>query len=138
MLICAATSRAYRPHLVEWIEHHLLLGVNHFVLYDTRTNESNQPGMDSFPKGHFFEASNAASDTLSNVLVDYIQAGIVSVVQWPYQNCVRGMASGRMVSDFKLPGTISHNAALASCYSRFRDKSRWIAHVDDDEFLVRL
>jgi hypothetical protein len=139
MLICTATSRRSRPHLVEWIEYHLLLGVNHFVLYDT-TIPATLGGVGSDRTAQrtptYHSATPSAEASLSNVIADYIAKGVVTVIPWPYNNCVRGMASGRMAADFKVPGTIAHNAALASCYSRFRDSSRWIAHVDDDEFLV--
>jgi hypothetical protein len=33
--ICTASNRGRRDHLVEWIEYHKLLGVDHFVMYDT-------------------------------------------------------------------------------------------------------
>jgi hypothetical protein len=120
LLVCSATSRRERPHLVEWLEHHLTMGVTHFVLYDT-----------TLPS-----PTTAPTPSLADTLQDYISRGVVSVVRWPYENCVRGMATGRHVALFKAPGTIAHNAALASCFSRQKDRSRWIAHIDDDEFLV--
>lgn len=120
LLVCTATARLHRNHLVEWLEHHLALGVNHFVLYDT-THHS---------------ATSSATSLLTDILEDYVSEGVVTVVRWPYENCVRGMASGRHVALFKTPGTIAHNAALASCFSRNKHRSRWISHIDDDEFLV--
>lgn len=122
--LCSATNRANRKQLVEWIEYYLLMGVEHVFIYDT----SIEP-----------HVSN-----LKIVLSDYIEEGIVSVIEWHYMNCVRGMASGRSIvfiensttHHFAAPKPISQNAALASCYVRFKHTSKYIIHVDDDEFMV--
>jgi len=37
--ICTASNRGRRDHLVEWIEYHKLLGVDHFVMYDTTSTK---------------------------------------------------------------------------------------------------
>lgn len=47
------------PYLVEWIEFHRLVGVDHFVIYD-----------------------NGSTDDCVDVLRPFIQAGIVSLVPW--------------------------------------------------------
>jgi hypothetical protein len=55
-------------------------------------------------------------------------------VAWPYQNCVKGFASGRVVH-WDEPGIrgwhillppkpIAQTGALASCYSRFKHTSK--------------
>ena len=97
-----------REHLVEWIEFHRLIGVQHFFIYDTT------------------QISTAAS--LTQLLTDYIQEGLVTVIVWPYSNCVRRMASGDWILwfdkgekqqyGFQPPRAIAQSAALASCYSR--------------------
>lgn len=79
----------------------------------------------------------------------------MTLVPWPYENCVRHMASGRGIV-YEAPGRGAHNgsaaanatseffqpprciaqaAALASCYVRFQHTARYIAHIDIDEFL---
>jgi hypothetical protein len=131
LTLCAATSRTYRPHLVEWLEYHLMLGIQHFYLYDTTL------------WNHPIEKS------LHHTLQDYILRGVVTVIRWPYENCVKQMASGRWVNYltqdahgvqenkfFNPPRAIAQTAALASCYSRFKRKTKWMTHIDDDEFLV--
>jgi hypothetical protein len=132
LTLCTATSRTYRPHLVEWLEYHLMLGIQHFYLYDTTF------------WGH------SSDNSLEKTLDDYIQRGLVTVVRWPYDNCVKNMASGRWINYvvpdettgrsvsrfFQPPRAIAQTAALASCYSRFKRKTKWMAHIDDDEFLV--
>ena len=118
LLICTATTRTNHAHLIEWIQYHTALGADQIVLYDIHTTPTLTP-------------------SLSELLAKYITDGIVVVVPWPYENCVKGMASGRRVDEFRPPAPIAQWAALSSCYMRYRDYSRWIAHVDDDEFLVR-
>lgn len=127
LTVCSATARSNRKHLVEWIEYHLLMGVDHFYLYDTSAAR---------------KQGKLASD-----LSDYIAEGIVTIVSWPYLNCVRGMSSGRGTwwleewdqvefTYFQPPRAVAQTAALASCYSRFRYFSRYMAHIDDDEFFA--
>lgn len=132
--VCTATDRSHRAQLVEWIEYHRIVGVEHFFLYDTSA----------------WEVVDAM--LLSVVLKDYIRDGIVTVVRWPYQNCVKNMGSGRWINImaqmknstefsnvfFQPPRAVAQTAALASCFSRFKSTSKWMAHMDDDEFLVRI
>lgn len=127
--VCSATSRASRKHLVEWIEYHALQGVDHFYLYDTASHGQGQ-------------------GRLQHVLQDYVSKGAVTVVPWPYDNCMHGMASGRNVGwatslnpvlgpkFFQPPPRIAQTAALASCYVRFRSSTRYMTSIDDDEFLL--
>jgi hypothetical protein len=149
LTICSATSRTSSPgDLIEWIEYHLILGVDHLYLYDTTPLSS-------------------SSSPLSSLLSPYITKGLLTLIRWPYHNCVNGMASGRWVgyhvytstdgtpldsvpeelrpihssfrSEFRFffpPRAISHTAALASCYARYRHDTVWMAHIDDDEYLV--
>lgn len=123
--ICTATSRSDRRHLVEWIEYHRLIGVHHFFIYNTALYDE---------------------DLLPLALQDFIAEGRVTVVSWPYRNCVRqGMSSGRWfgwresseqnLSWFHPPFAISQTAALDSCYLRFKHTSKYMAHIDDDEFI---
>ncbi len=49
------------PYLREWIEYHLLMGVEHFYLYN-----------------------NLSNDNYLKVLKPYIKRGLVTLVQWPY------------------------------------------------------
>jgi hypothetical protein len=123
LAICTATNRPDRKNLVEWIEYHRLVGVEHFYIYDT--NRSNRTA-------------------LRMNLLDYIDEGIVTVVPWYYANCVRNLAGGRWTvyrvdgnpRFFQSPRAIAQAAALGSCYSRFKHTSKYMIHVDDDEFLA--
>ena len=123
--VCTATGRIDRSHIVEWIEYHKYLGVDHFFIY--LTSPRAQHGMDYA------------------ALSDYVIEGTVTIVPWGYQNCVRGMASGRWChwdlkpprgQVFWPPRAIAQSAALASCYSRFRRFTKYMMHIDDDEFVT--
>ena len=125
--VCTATGRINRSHMVEWIEYHKYLGVDHFYIYLT---------------------SPTAQHTINYAaLSDYVKEGTVTIVPWGYQNCVRGMASGRGChwassstarneTIFQPPRAIAQSAALGSCYSRFKRFTKYMIHIDDDEFVV--
>ncbi len=57
--VCAIYKNEAR-YLAEWIEFHLLAGVEHFFLYD-----------------------NNSTDDHRDVLAPYVRAGLVSVTDWP-------------------------------------------------------
>lgn len=80
------------PFLKEWIDYHLTIGIDHFYLYN-----------------------NNSEDDFLPAIKQYIDEGIVSLIEWPEQN-----------SQFK---------AYKDCYDRFRNESNWISFLDADEFL---
>ena len=125
--VCTATGRITRSHMVEWIEYHKYLGVDHFYIYIT--------------------SPTAQHTTDYAALSDYVTEGTVTIVPWGYQNCVRGMASGRWCHwtnssmsheeyHFQPPKAIAQSAALGSCYSRYKRFTKYMMHIDDDEFVV--
>ena len=127
--VCTATGRVKRSSMVEWIEYHKHLGVDHFFIYLT--------------------SLTIQHDEAHAVLSDYVMEGTVTIIPWSYENCVRGMASGRWCHwrnaslpvnqrpvYFQPPRAIAQSAALASCYSRFKRLTEYMVHIDDDEFIV--
>lgn len=62
------------PYLKEWIEYHLLIGIDHFFFYD-----------------------NNSTDGYEKVIQPYIDRGIITLVKWPkkhsqveaYEDCIR-------------------------------------------------
>lgn len=70
------------------------------------------------------------------------------MIKWPYENCVQSLASGRSVGwedsmvpvlgsrFFQPPPRIAQTTALASCCTLFRHTARYMAVIDDDEFLL--
>ena len=80
------------PYIEEWLEYHLLAGVNHFFIYD-----------------------NDSEDNFAEVLKPYVDAGLVTYIFYPGQRV--------MMSAF--------NEAI----ERYEFLCRYIAFVDDDEFI---
>lgn len=66
------------PYLREWIEYHLMIGVDHFYMYD-----------------------NNSSDGFEEVLAPYKEKGIITLIPWPhqhaqvagYEDCIRQFQS---------------------------------------------
>lgn len=70
--MCTTAQRPKRKHLIEWIEYHLLIGFQHFFIYDTG------------------KVDESIANELEASLNDYIDEGFVTIVPWPYQNCIKG------------------------------------------------
>lgn len=62
-LSIAAIFRNEAAWLKEWIEYHLLIGVQHFYLYN-----------------------NLSKDNYNEVLSPYVERGIVELYEWPYES----------------------------------------------------
>ena len=62
------------PYLREWIEYHMMIGIDHFYFYD-----------------------NNSSDGYESIIQPYIEKGIITLVKWPkehaqveaYEDCIR-------------------------------------------------
>ena len=80
-------------YIREWIEYHTILGVEHFYLYD-----------------------NESDDNLRNILLPYIEKGIVT-----YIFC---------------PGKAKQIPAYNDAIVRFKKQNHWMAFIDADEFIV--
>lgn len=80
-------------YLKEWIEFHRIVGINHFYLYN-----------------------NNSEDHYITVLEPYIEAGIVTLIDWP------------------------KNQAQMECYcdgiKKYKNESKWLTFIDIDEFIV--
>lgn len=81
------------PYLKEWIEYHLVVGVDHFYMYN-----------------------NNSTDDYLKILQPYIDAGKVTLIDWPYQQ-------GQM-------------KAYRDCIENRRCEANWIGFIDLDEFVV--
>lgn len=79
--------------LKEWIEYHLIVGVQHFYLYN-----------------------NNSTDNYQEILLPYIEKGIVDLVNWPLH------PAGQL-------------PAYRDCFAKHKDDSQWIAYIDLDEYL---
>lgn len=93
-IIICAILKDETPYLVEWVEHHLGIGVEHFVLYD---NNSVIP----------------AKQTLEA----YVRKGVVEVIDCPITNTPQ-------------------LKAYTHCLYNMHGRTKWIAYIDLDEFII--
>lgn len=90
--ICAIFKNEAR-YLIEWIEYHIIIGIDHFYMYNNNSN-----------------------DDYLNILQPYINKGIVTLINWPYNQ-----------------GQIK---AYTNCINNKRNEANWIGFIDLDEFIV--
>ena len=77
--------------LKEWIEYHEMIGVEHFYLYN-----------------------NNSDDDYASVLQPYIDRGLVTLTDWPYDQ--------------------AQMKAYKHFYETYRHETQWISYLDIDEF----
>lgn len=92
--ICS-TFKNEAKFLEEWIEYHLVVGVDRFYLYN-----------------------NNSEDNYIDVLAPYIERGIVTLIEWPYNH--------------------AQMEAYQDCYSKCKDEANWLVFIDLDEFVCPL
>lgn len=80
------------PYLKEFIEYHILIGFEHFYFYN-----------------------NNSEDNYREVLQEYIEKGIVTLVEWPIVPCQQPM--------------------YENWYVTYRHETQWVAFLDLDEFI---
>jgi hypothetical protein len=79
-------------YLEEWLRFHLLVGIEHFYLYD-----------------------NDSRDDFQSVIRPLLAKGRITLHRWP--------------------GAGQQSNVYQHCLDQHRDEARWIAYIDDDEFL---
>ncbi len=90
LLVCV---RNEGKNIAEWIEYHLLQGVEHFYIYD-----------------------NDSEDDTQQVLLPYVERGLVSVVFCH--------GRGKQIAMYR------------DAIKKFRDETRWLGIIDCDEFFL--
>ncbi len=107
-LSVCATFKNEAPFLKEWIEYHLLVGVDHFYLYDT-----------------------GSIDDYMHVLHPYIKMGIVTLIPWINWNEKSEEENGYLWSlAVQIPAY--ENAARFVAVNQ----TKWLTFIDIHEFLV--
>lgn len=79
--------------LHEWLSYHLSIGVDHIYLYN-----------------------NFSTDNYLEILKPYINDGVVTLIDWPYER-------GQMT-------------AYSHCYDNYGNDCKWLGFIDLDEFVV--
>jgi len=106
----------------QWVEYHLLLGVQHFYLYYHGRLEDLQK---IFPRDY-------------KMISDYVDKGIVTLIEW---NCGityineqdKYLFSGE---DYLKAWHYAQHAQIQHITSQVCNKTRWIGNIDLDEFIV--
>lgn len=110
----AAIFQSETRFLREWIDYHLLIGVEHFWLYHNPDPEEE------------CLTPNSAMIEIEWELRPYIQAGIVELFTWPNITPSVRFAFGCQAQ------------AYQNALKRARGKTKWLAIIDLDEFIVPL
>ena len=71
--ICTTAQRPERKYMIEWIEYHLLLGFEHFFIYDTGI-------LDEAVSHDHSRKQNEEDTNLEKILKDYEDEGVVTIV----------------------------------------------------------
>jgi len=100
-LCVTAMFRNEAPYIKEWIEYHKLVGVQHFYLFN-----------------------NLSTDDFRSVLDPYIKAGVVELIEWPFESKGEAQLMQRQQR--------AYSRAIKKCIG----KTRWLAIIDLDEFIV--
>lgn len=93
-------------YIQEWLEYHLLVGVDHFYLYD-------QDG----------------TDQAREILGPYEKEGVVTRHPWTHYDGTRFDGPTRFYQINK------NHLAFAHCARNYRDVAEWMMKIDVDEFL---
>lgn len=113
LAVCAFFKQE-APFLKEWLEYHILLGAEHFYLYN-----------------------NHSSDNYLEVLNPYIQEGIVEMRDWADFSNAPWTDPGENVYGQKNPHFWGYQlSAYRDCVSRVVGVATYIALIDIDEFIV--
>lgn len=105
-LVFATNFKAENPYLQEWIEYHLLVGVDHFYLYDQDGSEAAQ-----------------------QILAPYEELGVVTRHLWTHYDGTRYDGPTRFYQINK------NHLGFAHCARHYRHNSEWMMKIDIDEFL---
>ncbi len=93
-------------YLKLWIEYHLVVGVEHFYLYN-----------------------NISTDDFMTILTPYIDQGIITLVDWP----TRVPPDSTSLYPFS---TYTQAAAYQHACETARQEAKWLGFIDIDEYLV--
>lgn len=100
-LSVATIFRDDAPYLKEWLEYHQMQGVEHFYLYN-----------------------NLSEDEYQEVLLPYIQKGLVELIDWPLESDNLGQWNQIQVK------------ACNDALKKAAGETKWLAIIDSDEFIV--
>jgi hypothetical protein len=98
--------------IVQWIEFYLMMGVEHFVIYDNKNTPVLRP----------YDPPHEKTSDLPSLLKDYIQRGLVILINWPYPHIL------------EKSGISGQSTQQTHSIWAFRN-AKWIGLFDVDEYL---
>ena len=105
-LVFATNFKSENRYIQEWLEYHLLVGVDHFYLYD-------QDGCEE----------------VREILEPYETSGVVTRHSWTHYDGTRYDGPTRFYQINK------NHLAFAHCAGNYRNNAGWMMKIDMDEFL---
>jgi hypothetical protein len=96
--------------LVEWIEFHLLVGFDHFFIFDNSGAHTNETSLDEVASRY---------------------PGVITRIDWPAIPCNNNIPAHDSTGERS-----SQYAAENACRTRYAPLTEWIASFDTDEYLV--
>jgi len=101
-------------YIIAWIEHHNLIGFEHFYIFDKNAEK---------PHG-----------TLEHILMPYIDSGLVTYIWYPLEDCIVNYPTqDKQIGDHF---TDSQAAATTAALRRYQHLTTYMAHFDVDEYIV--
>jgi Glycosyltransferase family 92 len=108
-LVIAAIFKNENRYIQEWLEFHILVGVDHFYLYD-----------------------NDGGDAAKQILKPYIEQGYVTLHPWTH------LDGTKFDRPTPLKQRNKNHIAFGHAAKTYRDRFQWIMKIDIDEFLFPL
>lgn len=112
--LCTALKDDDKDEVVEWIEQHRVLGVEHIFMFDNRDKTNRQYDDDDDIR------------RIDEVLYKYVKSGILTLIPWSFSNCDNDSKDNR----------VEKVTAESSCFLRFRSASQWIGFIPLNEMIV--
>ena len=103
--------RGEDDYLLEWIEFHRLMGIEHYIIYDNAVTD-------------------ASALTTRRLLQPYIEEEVVTYIRWPDLPGLRDRWDDTETLSLQ-------QLAYGDCVRRFRRFFQWLIKIDVDEFLFR-
>lgn len=104
-------------HIIEWIEYHRLIGIQHFYLYNNRSNDDVEVT---------YKDAKKSDKTFREALIQhYTNIGILTHHEYDIDLAKSNFAGLQHSADYPF----NH------CSRTYKSESQWIAYIDMDEFI---
>lgn len=124
-LIMSTMVKNEDNYILQWINYHKKLGIDHFVIYDNKESEHLSQDYKNQPWQwitHDDIRKNNKGSNLEKLLKDYIENGTVLLINWPYK--------------YVLEKSGVSGLSTQQCHSLYAFRnSKYIAYFDVDEYI---